>query len=108
MELAEAMAAARSRNFNDTVPRFAASSIDWDDPVERVAILLQAFRYMTPDEAAGNVSAPAGRAVLAVAWRQMERVDRQLWRRRAWMALDVAGDASARAEGDATTRRDWG
>jgi hypothetical protein len=110
MELADAMTAARSTNFRDRVPRFGASSIDWDDPVERVAILLHAFRFMTPDDAASSTSAPAGRAELAVSWRNMEPAGRQLWRRRAWMAIDVAdtGDASAVATGDASTRKDWG
>jgi hypothetical protein len=80
-----------ARNYRDRDGR-RATVLDWSDPVEKLAMLLRAFTYMTSADAAGMVTGEKGRAELAKTWRFMQAVDRQVWRRRAATALMVLAD----------------
>lgn len=86
--LRDRVLASRARNYRDadTDPGRA----DWSDPVDAVAIALRAFTYMTPEAAATAVSAEIGRSDLAATWARLNPTDRQLWRRRAATALEIA------------------
>lgn len=84
--------ASRGRNYRD--PDDEPATIDWDDPVAALAPALRAFSYETPETVGGMVTGDRGRAELEAVWARLDGVERQLWRRRAAIALEI-GEAAA-------------
>lgn len=72
--------------------------LPWRNPIDRLAVFLYATRYMTP-EAAG--SACVGEYdELGKTWKALQDVDRQLWRRRAAIAVTLLGGAVVTVQAD--------
>jgi hypothetical protein len=95
MTFAESIAAARARNFHGPDPAqfgdpFGGDFLDFDDPVDRHAAFLRQVSIIGPEVALSKVTTVAGQVQLAEAWRVCGPSERQLYRRRAALALEFA------------------
>jgi hypothetical protein len=87
--IVDAVAATRARNYRD--PDDDPASLDWANPVDRCASALRAFTYETPETVGGMVTGEKGRAELEATWARLQATERQLWRRRAAILLEIGG-----------------
>jgi hypothetical protein len=72
------------------------TAVFWaDDPLEVVAIVAEAVRFQTPEEAWSNATSPAGHKMLDALWCHKSPESRQLLRRRAAMLLLATGTVRA-------------
>jgi hypothetical protein len=62
-------------------------AVDFDDPLERAAMVLQRMTFATPEEAASLIGGEHGRRELAYTWARLEPATRRLYRLRADVAL---------------------
>jgi hypothetical protein len=86
MTLQEAYDTHRERGFRD--PEGALpKGVNWDDPLEVVAITAHALTWGEPPAVLADVRSPAGRERLDTAWRQMAPSRRRLHRARAGVVL---------------------
>lgn len=86
MTVTGAILEARARNYRD---RDDAPELVWSDPIDRTATVLRAFTYQTPEAAFGMATSPVGRDELGKTWLALDATERQLWRRRAALALEI-------------------
>lgn len=80
----------RARAYRD--PDATPEAIDLRDPVDRLAAFMYGYTFNTPEQAHGNVTSAAvkGEGAIVATWARLEPVARQLWRRRAALAIDLA------------------
>lgn len=83
------------RTFHDP-PGEPPTGVDWDDPLEVLAIVAHAWTWNSPADVWSDVSAPDGRERFNKVWRQIRPSDRTLFRRRAGVALLACGAAVER------------
>lgn len=87
--------AGRETNYRDPFALTHEDHVDLDDALERTAIALHRMSFATPEEVAGMLT--SSRDALRDTWLAQHPTDRQLYRRRA----DVALRAGATNDGDA-------
>lgn len=87
--LVVAVASARRRNFHagDGIPD---NALDFDDPVDRLAAIMDRLTFAPPDGAAAMSTSPFGQTGLAHTWSRLAPERQQLLRRRAGVALEFA------------------
>lgn len=84
----------RARAFRDRDGPGPAGA-DWDDPLERVAVVGYAMSYGTPADVWSDVNAPGGRKRLDHAWAGLPPSTRALYRSRAGVSLLATGQVVA-------------
>jgi hypothetical protein len=84
-----AIAEARLRNYH-AANTLDPSAIDFGDPVERHAAITHRMTFDTSEAAMSMATSAGGQLALADTWAKLTTAERQLWRRRAALALEFA------------------
>lgn len=65
------------------------AGVEWDDPVDRMAVGMLALSYMTVADAHSEMHRAGGRGQLDRTWSATDPPTRQLYRRRAMFAVET-------------------
>lgn len=84
-----ATAVGRDHGYQDPPALALEDHVDFEDPLERAAIVLHRMTFDTPEEAATLFASPSGRDELTYTWRRLDPASRRLYRLRADVVTDV-------------------